>query len=170
MKAIKTFFVLLLAATSIAVIVRIAIPRLSCNLAKGRINRSMVRLWADGREFERAAAARRNVAICRRCMATFPYDHHWHYLLGGNLRLVGEREEALRSLRQALALAERAETYAQIAEVEMELGNVEAAREALMQATLFNLVYASALASPVREEVRAAVIGRYERLTGQTAD
>ena len=167
MKAIKTFVVLLLAAASAAMIVRVAIPRLNCNLAKGRVNRSTPRLWDDGREFERATTARRHVAICRQCIAAFPYDHQWRFLLGTNLRILGEREEALRSLREAIALAERPETYAQIAEVEIELGNVEAARAALLQAATFQVAYASAVDGPLRQEVEQVVYERYERLTGK---
>lgn len=169
MKALKAFLALLLAAASVVVIVRVAVPRLNCNLAKGRINRGTGRLWEEGREFQRTTAARRNLAICRQCVAAFPYDHHWYYLLGSNLRIVGEREEALRSLRQALALAERPETFAQVAELEIELGNVEAARAALLRAAMFQSAYASAVDAPLRQEVEDVVYDRYERLSGKAA-
>lgn len=166
MKTVKAFVALLLAAASTAPIARVAIPRLECNLAKGRINRELRRMASTGDEFQRAAAARRNVAICRRCMANFPQDHHWPFLLGGNLRILNERDDAMRSFERSLALAERPETYAQIAEVQIELGNIEAARAALLQAVTFQLAYAESVDVPLRTEVENAVYERYERLTG----
>lgn len=164
MKAIRVFLALMLAAAATAVLVRVAIPRLECNLAKGRINRDVRRFARSGDEYERVTSARKNVARCRQCLASFPQDHHWHMLLGANLRILGDREEAIRSYQRALALTERPEIYAEIAGLEIERGNIEAARAALMKAATVHTLYLESVSDPLRSEVLAAVLARYERL------
>lgn len=167
MKAIKALIALCLVAASIAFVSRMVLPRLECNLSKGVVNRSMARLWNSGREFERIDMARRNVAMCRVCIAQYPQDHHWYYLLGVNLDILGDHEEAIRNLEQSLALADRPEVYGRLAEMQVEVGNVEAARAALLKAATFQIAYADLVDGPLRLEVQAEVLQRYERLTGK---
>jgi tetratricopeptide (TPR) repeat protein len=164
MKAVRILLALLLAAAAAAVIVRIAIPRLECNLAKGRINREVRRMARSGNEYDRIVKARANVITCRTCIAQFPQDHHFYMLLGANLRVLGDRDEAVRSFQQALALIERPEIYAQIAELEVERGNVEAARKALMTASTFQIFYIDYVSEPMRSQVQNEVMARYNRL------
>lgn len=164
MKAIRAFLALTLAAAAIAMIVKVAIPRLECNLAKGRVNREMKRLAQMGDEYDRLSRARKNVATCRACMAMFPYDHHWHLLLAANLRILDERDEAILSFQRALALTERPEIYAQLAQLEIERGNISEGRAALLRAATFQIFYIDYVADPLRGEIQTAVMARYERL------
>jgi tetratricopeptide (TPR) repeat protein len=164
MKVIRALLALLLAAAATAVVVRVAIPRLECNLAKGRINRDVRRMGRTGDEYARITLARSNVITCRVCIERFPQDHHWYMLLGANQRVLGERDEAIRSFQQALALIERPEIYAQIAELEIERGNVEAGRTALMTASIFQIFYIDYVSEPMRSEIQNAVMARYDKL------
>lgn len=164
MKLVKFLLVLMLAAASAAVITRVAIPRLQCNLAKGKMNRDIRRMNRTGNEYERIATARENVVACRACIAQFPQDHQLFTLLGANLRILGERDEAIRSFEHAITLTERPEMYAQIAELEIERGNVEAGRKALMTAATFQIFYIDYVSEPMRSETQNAVMARYDRL------
>jgi len=169
MKAIRFLLALMIAAAATAVVVRVAIPRLECNLAKGRINRDVRRLSRTGNEYERIALARANAATCRKCIALFPQDHHWYMLLGTNLRVLGDSEAALQSFRHALTLIERPEIYAQIAELEIERGNIEAGRTALMRASIFQIFYIDYVSEPMRSEIQNAVMARYDKLRASAA-
>ena len=167
MKAIKALLSLLVCAASIAFVTRMVLPKLECNRAKGIVNRSLARLWDSGREFERIDVARRNVEMCRKCIARYPQDHHWYYLLGLNLDILDDREEAIRNLEYSLTLADRPEVYGRLAVMQVEAGNVEAARAALLKASTFQIGYADLVAPPMRIEVQHEVLERYTRLTGK---
>lgn len=169
MKAVRVLLALLLATAATAVVLRVAVPRLECNLAKGRINRDVRRMGRTGNEYERVALARANAATCRECIALFPQDHHWYMLLGANLRVLGDRDAALQSFQQALNLIERPEIYAQIAEIEIERGNIEAGRKALMTASIFQIFYIDYVSEPMRSEIQNAVMARYDKLRASAA-
>jgi tetratricopeptide (TPR) repeat protein len=164
MKVVRILLALLLTAAATALVVRVAIPRLECNLAKGRINRDVRRMGRTGNEYERIVRARANVATCRTCIERFPQDPHWYILLGANQRVLGERDEAIRSFQHALSLIERPEIYAQIAELEIERGNIEAGRTALMTASVFQIFYIDYVSEPMRSEIQNAVMARYDKL------
>jgi tetratricopeptide (TPR) repeat protein len=85
-------------------------------------------------------------------------------LLGANLRILGRYEEAVRALEEALLLAERPEIYAQLGELEIERGHIEAARRAVLRASTFNLMYVYTVDPPLRDEIIAEVTARHERL------
>lgn len=164
MKALRALLALLLVAAVIAAIVTTMVPRIQCNLAKGRINREVRRIARSGDEYERRTLARRNVEVCRRFLAIFPEDHQLHMLLGANLRILGSLDEAVRSFQRALALTERPEIYAQIGELEIERGNIEAGRAAVTKAATFHMVYLGTVDEPLRSEINNAVMARYDRL------
>jgi len=164
MKVIRILLALLLLAAAAALVARVAIPRLQCNLAKGRINRDVRRMGRTGNEYDRIARARANIATCRACIEQFPQDPHWFMLLGANQRVLGERDEAIQSFQHALTLIERPEIYAQIAELEIERGNIEEGRTALMTASVFQIFYIDYVSEPMRSEIQNAVMARYDKL------
>jgi len=164
MKPLRAVLALLLVAALAVMVTRVFVPRISCNLAKGRINRSVRGFARIGDDYRRTALARANLEECRRCLEYFPEDHQLYTLYGANLRFVGRLDEALEAFRKALALTERPEIYAQIGEIEIELGNVEAGRAAVMKAAMFHTLYAETVAEPMRSEINAVVRERYERL------
>jgi tetratricopeptide (TPR) repeat protein len=164
MRALRVVLLLLLATSAVAVITRVLLPRIECNLAKGAINRDVRNFSRTGDDYQRALRAQRNIAKCQKCLAIFPEDHQLYMLLAANLRILGRYDDAIRTFEQALALAERPEIYAQIGEVEIERGNVEAARRALVKAATFNIVYVETVDQPLRDEVYAEVFARHARL------
>ena len=164
MRVIRFALALLLAAVSTAVVLRVAVPRWECNREKGRINREVRRMWRTGDEYERIRRARANVAACRACLTQFPQDHQMHMLLASNLRILGERDEALRTLQHAISLVERPDMWAQIGELEIERGQIDAGRAALMTAASFDIYFIDWVSEPMRHELENAVMERYNRL------
>ena len=164
MKPLRALLALLLVAALGAMMVRVFIPRISCNLAKGRINRSVRGFSRIGDDYRRTALARAHLEECQRCLKYFPEDHQLYTLYGTNLRFLGRLDEALVAFQQALALTERPEIYAQIGEIEMERGNIEAARAAVTKAAKFHMLYLMVVDEPLRSEINAVVTARYERL------
>lgn len=164
MKPLRFLLAMLLAAAAVAVIANVMVPRLRCNRVKGEVNTSVRRLHRIGNDYERIARARRNLQRCEQCLTIFPDDHQLHILRGANLRVIGSYDEALRALERSLELTERPETYAQIGEIEMERGNVEAARTALLKAATFNIRYVMMVDQPMRDELYTAVYERIDRL------
>jgi hypothetical protein len=151
-------------AAATAVVIRVAIPRWECNREKGRINREVRRMWRTGDEYERITRARANVAKCRECLAQFPQDHQMHTLLASNLRILGERDEAIRTLRHAISLVERPDMWVQIGELEIERGDVEAGRAAIRTAAMFDFYFIDWVSDPMRHELEVELMARYNRL------
>lgn len=164
MKVIRILLAALLVTSASLAITRIALPRLACNLAKGQINRDVRRMGRTGNEFERYEKARANVARCRECIAEFPQDHHLYLLLGANLRVLGEYDAAIAELRNALKLIERPEIYAQIGEIEIERGNLQAGHDAILRASIFQIYYIDMVSEPMRSEIQNEVMARYDKL------
>jgi len=164
MKAFRLTLALLLLAATIALIERVMVPRVRCNLAKGEVNRIVRRFHRIGDEYQRINMARKNLAKCDACLSVFPEDYQLHLLRAANLRILGRPDEAVRSFEHALALTERPEIYAQIGEVEIERGNVEAARRALLRAATFNIMFVETVDDPLKTEIYSAVYDRNERL------
>lgn len=164
MKTLRTLLALLVVIAAITLIAERILPRIECNRDKGRINRNVRRFSRTGDENERLTKARSNLAACRRCLALYPEDFQLHMLTAANLRILGSPDDALRSFENALAIAERPETYAQMAEIEAERGNAEAARRYMMKVAMFSLSYADYVDEPMRGEIQAEVLAHYERL------
>jgi tetratricopeptide (TPR) repeat protein len=164
MKALRALVALLLLGAAGFAIAKGMVPRLECNLAKGRINRDVRRFARTGNEYERVERARRNVDECRRWIEIFPGDHQLYMLLGANLRVLGNLDGAVESFRQALALVQRPEIYSQIGELEIERGNIDAGRAAVLKAATFHMLYVEIVDEPLRSEIYNAVMERYQRL------
>lgn len=164
MRALRFTLALLVSIAAIALIVRGVLPRVECNRAKGVINRDVRRFARIGDENARVTVARRNVDLCRRCLAIYPDDFQLHVLMGANLRILGDANAALQSYENALAISERPEIYAQMGEIEIERGNVEAARALLLKAATFNIAYLDVVDEPMRTEIASDVLMRQARL------
>ncbi len=164
MRALRSFLAVLVITATIALIVRGIIPRIECGQEKGRINREVRQFARTGDEHFRTTQARHNLHSCRRCLAIYPEDFQMHMLMGANLRILGNHEDALQSYERALTIAERPEIYAQMAEIEVERGHLDAARRLLLKAATFSLVYVDVVDQPLRGEIQAEVLARHERL------
>ena len=128
------------------------------------MNREVRRFARLGDEEARREQARNNIVSCRHCLTIYPEDFQLHLLMGANLRILGNSEEALQSYERALAIAERPEIYAQMAEIEIERGNPDAARKLLRKAAMFDFSYAEVVDQPLRGEIEAEVLARQEQL------
>lgn len=164
MRALRAFLALSVAVAAIALIVRGVVPRIECNREKGRVNREVRRFDRLGDEQNRMEQARNNIIVCRRCLNVYPEDFQLQLLMGANLRILGNYDEALQSYERALAIAERPEIYAQMAEIEIERGHPDAARGLLRKAAMFDLRYTAIVDQPLRGEIEAEVLARHERL------
>lgn len=164
MKTLRAIVALLLVAAVTAVIAKAMIPRLQCNLAKGRMNRDVRAFARSGDEYARTRRSQENVETCRHYLTIFPEDPQLYMLLAANLRILGSLDEAVENFRHALTLSERPEIYAQIGELEIERGNIEAGRAAVTKAATFHMFYVETLDEPLRSEIYKAVMARYERL------
>jgi tetratricopeptide (TPR) repeat protein len=164
MKAVRWLLALLLVAATIAVIERRVLPRLQCNRDKARIQAEAKEFENTGDEYLRTTRARRNIEACRRCVERVPADYEMWFLLGVNQRVLQLHDEALRSFRQALALNERPETYAEIALLELERGNVDEARALLVKAAMFNMMFSEYVSNPLRREIYVEVLRKQKQL------
>jgi Tfp pilus assembly protein PilF len=164
MKIIRVALALLLATASIQMIVRVMVPRVTCNRAKGEMNRELRRRGRDGAEYERNLRARRNLKRCEECLAIFPEDYQLHLLRAANLQTLGRLDDAVATYRHALTLTERPEIYAQMGAAEIERGNIEAGRRALVQAATYNILYVMTVDEPLRDEIYQEVDARRARL------
>jgi tetratricopeptide (TPR) repeat protein len=165
MKALKGLVALLLFGVSALVAVRIVIPPLRCNLDKARVNAATV-LPDRPRTYGQIRRARRLETMCLRCLEILPNDPEFRTLLGSNQRMLGQYDEAERNYRRSLDLAERAETYAFLALLQLDRGRLEEARQNLYHACLFNMSFVEMVSSPMREEIYEAVIQRHTKLRG----
>lgn len=164
MRALRALLALSVTVAAVVLIVRGVVPRIECNREKGRMNREMRLSSRSGGEPIRVEQANRNVLSCRRCLTIYPEDFQLQLLMGANLRILGNLEEALLSCERALATAERPEVYAQMAEIELERGRPDAARTLLRKAAMFDVRYARTVDQPLRGEIEAEVLARQERL------
>jgi tetratricopeptide (TPR) repeat protein len=155
---------LLVAIATIALIARGVLPRIECNRDKGRINRDVRRFARTGDENMRINVARKDLDACRRCLAIYPEDFQLHMLMGATLRILGDADAALQSYETALTIAERPEIYAQMGEIELERGNVEAARKLLFKAGRFHIGLLDIVDEPMRSEIAADVLTRQAAL------
>jgi tetratricopeptide (TPR) repeat protein len=164
MTALRWLLALLVVAASVAAIARLVVPRIACNREKGRIQADAIAFGNMGDDYERTVRARRNVEVCRRCLDRIPSDYEMWFLLAVNQRVLQQRDEALQSFRQALSLNERPETYAEIAVLELERGNVDLARELLVRATRFNLTFSEYVSPPFSHEIYAEAMAKQKEL------
>jgi hypothetical protein len=164
MRVLRSLLAVLVTIAAIALIVRGILPRIECNREKGRINREVRRFGGSGDENARTAQASTNVAACRRCLMIYPEDFQLHMLMAANLRILGSDDEALQSYERARAIAERPEIYSQMAEIEIERGNLETARRLLVSAAMFNVMFVDTVDEPMRGEILAEVLARHDRL------
>lgn len=164
MRALRLLLALLIAVATIALIARGVLPRIECNRDKGRINRDVRRFARIGDESMRIDIARKDLDACRRCLEIYPEDFQLHMLMAATLRVLGDADAALQSYENALKIAERPEIYAQMGEIELERGNVEAARELLLTAGRFHIGLLDIVDEPMRSEIAADVLIRQARL------
>jgi tetratricopeptide (TPR) repeat protein len=166
MRALKVVVALLLVMVSATVAFRVVLPTIRCNAEKARVNTAMMIRDRARSSYDQTRRARRNAAACLRCLESFPNDAEFRMLLAANQHVIGIHDEAERNYRRALELNDRAETYAFLALLQLDLGRVEEARQNLYHACIFDISLVELVSSPMREEIYEAVMQRHEKLRG----
>jgi tetratricopeptide (TPR) repeat protein len=166
MKALRTAAALLVFVVCSLTAVRFVLPSLSCNREKAVANAATILRNRARSSYEQTLRARRMAAACARCLEVFPNDPEFMILLASNQHVLGQYEEAERNYRRALELNDRADAYAFLALLELDLGRIEEARRDLYHAALFDMSFVEFVSSPMREEIYAEVVKRHDRLRG----
>lgn len=166
MRALRVAAALLLAGVSAMTAFRVVLPQIFCNAAKARANAAVTGRHDARRAFEQTRRTQRTVAECTRCLEAIPNEADMRTLLASSQHALGMDDEAERNYRQALALYERAETYADLALLQLDQGRFDEARQNLYHAALFNIGLTELVSSPMREEIYEAVMQRHEKLRG----
>lgn len=164
MRAIKAAAALLVIAVCALTAVRFVLPALRCNREKAVANTAGILRDRVRSSYEQTVRARRMAAACARCLEIFPNDPDFRILLASNQHVLGEYAEAERNYRLVLQNNERADAYAYLALVELDLGRIEEARRHLYHAALFDMSYVELVSSPMREEIYEEVMRRHEGL------
>jgi tetratricopeptide (TPR) repeat protein len=164
MKAIKALLAIAVMATALAAVVRTQWMRYECDREKGRADRRLRQAFRDRSESERAAVGRRLLARLRPCLEHDPFDYQLLVTYGIAADASGRKDLALEMYTSALALNERPEILANIAELQFELGRPAEAKANLLRAASFHIAYVRKVGEPLRSELVAAVQARNERL------
>jgi tetratricopeptide (TPR) repeat protein len=166
MKALSVSVATFVVAVSVLAAVQVVVPAYTCNREKARVNGATLPADTGTNTGQELRRARELAESCRHCLDKIPNDPDFHTLLGMNEHLLGRYDEAETNYRRALALAERPETYAYLALLQLEAGRLEEARQNLYHACLFDITLVELVSSPMREEIYAAVIARHKQLGG----
>jgi hypothetical protein len=166
MRAIKALLALLLVATCALVAVRIVLPPYRCNEVKARANAAVIVRDRARNSEEQIRRARRLAEECERCLRDLPNDAELMMLLAANQHVLGLTIEAEQNYHHALALNERAETYAFLALLQLDQGRIDEAKKNLTHACTFDISLVELVSSPMREEIYETVMQRHEKLRG----
>lgn len=166
MKALRVTVALLVIVASAMVAFRVALPALRCNREKAIANAVTIVSDRARTSYERTRRAQTMAAACLKCLKVFPNDAELWTLLASNQHVLGQYAEAERNYRRSIELNERAETYAFLALLELDRGQVEEARRNLFRAGVFDISLLELVSSPMKEELYEAVMQRHEKLRG----
>ena len=158
----------LLAATLIAAaagaIVREPILRCRCNRVKSDVEQWIQRSDTTPSDFERKAAALRNIPRLERCATDFRDDWEALFLLGGLLDVAGRDRAAMAHYQTALDLERRPEIYYAISLIHFEQGRVAEGLANAQSAAFFNLYYADQFDPQLRMQLWNAIQLERQRL------
>jgi tetratricopeptide (TPR) repeat protein len=167
LKALRIAVALLAITASAIAAIRIAIPPWLCNLEKSRVNAATILADRARSSYEQSRRAYEMVQICETCLKRIPNDSEFRMLLGKNQHLLGKYDIAELNYRRALELTERPETYANLALLQLDRGQLEEARKSLHHAATFDMSYVEWVSQPMRQEIYHAVLRRHRQLGAQ---
>jgi len=162
-------FVRALLAVAVVVIACIAVHRLcwmryTCDVEKKNADRRLTRAFREMNESERVAVGRAMLARLRPCLDEDPFDYQLRVSYGMAADAAGQKSLAMEMYKAALALNERPEILANIAELQFELGQADEARANLQRAVNFHVAYVTRAAEPLRTELFEEMKARRARL------
>lgn len=158
MKAIRALLAIAVLAAAIVAVHRFCWQRYECDVVSKSVDRRLHRAFRDHSVNEALG-----LAMMRRlepCLAQQPFNYQLLVTYGNAASAAGRKDRAMEMYRAALALNERPEILANIAELQFEMGRPDEARQNLLRAMTFNLVFARRAAEPMRSELIAAVKAR----------
>jgi tetratricopeptide (TPR) repeat protein len=164
MRALRAAAALLVLAVCAWTAVRFVLPSLSCNRVKAVVNTDSILRDRARSSYEQVLRARKMAAACARCVEIFPNDPDFRILLASNQHVLGQYDAAERNYRLVLENNERADAYAFLALLELDLGRIEEARRHLYHAALFDMSFVELVSSPMREEIYVEVMKRHDQL------
>lgn len=108
--------------------------------------------------FVAARTARANILTARQMLQKNPADVDLYMMLASNQRIVGENQEALAAYDEALRVRPRPEIYLTLGQLQLEMGQRDAAIENMARAVRFEEGLAEEIEDPaVREAVEKRV-------------
>lgn len=164
MKAIRVFLAIAVFAVSILAVQRLCWTRYACDVEKNSADRRLSRAFKESGETERIAIGRTMLARLRPCLDRDPFDYQLRVTYGMAADAAGQKELAMEMYRSALALNERPEILANLAELQFETGQPEEAKRNLLRACFLHIAYVRKVGEPLRTEIIEAVKARKERL------
>jgi O-antigen ligase len=127
--------------------------------------RAEERLYRDySSDYERLRVARAVTSELAPYFENDPADYQTLFMMATAADNLKRKGQALTMYERALSLNQRPEIYANIAVLQLELGRADAARDNMMRAAIFNVLYVEQVADPLRGEIIVAVHDRFKRL------
>ncbi len=165
MKAVRALLAIAMFAVAALAAHRLSWTRYTCDIEKRSADRRLYRVFRSGTEAERSAVGRTTLARLRPCLERDPFDYQLRVSYGMAADAAGQKVLAMAMYRSALALNERPEILANLAEVQLEMGQPDEANRNLVRACSFHIAYARKVGEPMRSEIIAQVKARAERLS-----
>jgi tetratricopeptide (TPR) repeat protein len=160
MKAIRFALAGLVIASAAALAWLFVWRPLACHRLAGEIVGPSYEAYDTRGPVERAVA-QAHLERIQACLAFGCRDTRMMFIEAINYRTLGRNEIALRIYRESLLLDQRPETFANIADTQLALGDRKGAYENFLRAALFFPAYMMLIDDPLlRQQVRDEVIRR----------
>ncbi|MGZ5444405.1 MAG: hypothetical protein ACXWN1_20145 [Thermoanaerobaculia bacterium] len=153
----------LAALASVWALDRLAYMPCRCNAEVTNLTVQTTAAEATARGYERLVRARRNLERLKHLRDACPTQVRIPFLIGANKEIMERPEDALLSYRDALSIEQRPEIYIALAQIQIQLGQVDAGVESYVAAARFAPRIARRISS---NEVRLQVAERLRKLPG----
>ncbi|HEX7833602.1 MAG TPA: hypothetical protein VF787_28375 [Thermoanaerobaculia bacterium] len=164
MKAINVLVALLILGFTGDSVYRQFWREYTCDIEKKNADRRLYRAFHGTSDSDRDAIGRATMARLKPCMDRDSSDYQLRVSYGMAAQAAGQKDLAMEMYRSALALNERPEILANIAELQFEMGQPEEAKQNLLRACAFHIAYVRKVGEPMRSELFEAVQARRKRL------
>jgi tetratricopeptide (TPR) repeat protein len=164
MKAIKALIAVAAFAVALIAVHQLCWMDYVCDVEKNSVGRRLSRAFKEADPAELVAIGRAMLIRLRPCLERDPFDYQLLVTNGIAADAAGQKDLAMQMYRSALALNERPEILANMAELQFENGQPDEARRNLLRAASFHIAYVMKVSEPMRSELVEEVKARKERL------
>jgi Tfp pilus assembly protein PilF len=164
MKAIRVLVALVILGCAAVAVHRHFWREYTCDIEKKNADRRLYRAFRDKNDSDRDAIGRATLARLKPCLDRDSSDYQLRVSYGMAAQAAGQKDLAMEMYRSALALNERPEILANIAELQFEMGQPNEARQNLLRACYFHIAYVRKVGEPMRRELFEAVQARRKQL------